>query len=423
MVISSRTLQNDHIMRKSIGLAFMLLMSACNERQIEAPLYESATVKYASIAVGVASAGIVEPLSTVEVKSKASGEVLDTLVAIGDRVEEGALIVRIDPRTVNNRLAQAKAELKAALSRKRISETQWKRAESLVKNGTFTETEHEQAALELANAEALVVSSEVSVENAQIAVDDTEIRAPVTGTVIEKTVEKGQVISSPTQDVGGGTLLLKMANLSEVQIRALVDETDIGKIRPGMPALITVAAYPNQPFTGQVQKVEPQAVVDQNVTMFAVLISIRNPDGLLMPGMNAEVDIAVATSKDALTIPVMALRTDRDISATAGILDLSESDIAAVINSEDSSSTLALSSSDYQFGGKFWVVVKNGNEHKIVNVRTGITDLDDVEITAGLNENDEVLLLPSAHLVETQERLQRYISHRIGGVPGIGSKD
>ena len=194
-------------------------------------------------------------------------------------------MVRIDPRTVRNRLAQAEAGLKAARSRRQISETQMTRAESLVKRGTFTEIDREQAALELANAEAQVVSAEVEVENARIAVDDTDIRAPISGTVIAKPVEKGQVISSPTQDFSGGTVLMMMADLSAVQIRALIDETDIGKVQPGMMAEVTVAAFPNQPFPGEVIKIEPQAVVEQNVTMFAVLISIQNEDGLLMPGM------------------------------------------------------------------------------------------------------------------------------------------
>lgn len=233
-----------------IALVTGLAVAACSEQEVSGPLFDIATVEVRTIEVSVGSAGIVEPLATVEVKSKASGEVLELLVETGDFVEAGTLLVRIDPRTVRNRLAQSEAELKAAKSRRAISETQMKRAERLVKQGTFTETDYEQAVLELANAEAQVVSTDVAVENARIAVDDTEIRAPVTGTVIEKPVEKGQVISSPTQDYGGGTVLLKMANLAEVQIRALVDETDIGKVRPEMPATVTVAAYPNQPFPG-----------------------------------------------------------------------------------------------------------------------------------------------------------------------------
>ncbi len=425
-------------MRKAALLAVVIL-AACAEEQSTAPIYDSAAVERASISVSVGSSGVVEPLATVEVKSKASGEILDLFVETGDYVEEGALLVHIDPRTVRNRLAQAEAALKAAQSRRQISVSQMKRAERLVKSGTFTEADHEQAALELANAEAQVVSTEVEVENARIAVDDTEIRAPVTGTVIMKPVEKGQVISSPTQDFAGGTLLMSMADLSAVQIRALIDETDIGKVRAGMQAEVTVAAYPNQPFAGEVVKIEPQAVVEQNVTMFAVLLSISNSEGMLMPGMNAEVEISVAARQNVLAVPLMALRTDRDVITTAGILGISETDLRRELAGGGSKPVHAPTKddsgrqrrgrnkqsdgdTDYRFGGEFWVVVDEGDgETRIANVRAGLTDLDMVEIISGLDESDRVLILPSAHLVETQEQLQNWINRRVGTVPGLGS--
>ncbi len=469
------------------ALLIALVVGGCADEQTEAPIYDTAVVERGGIGVTVGSAGVVEPLATVEVKSKASGEVLELLIETGDHVTEGDLMVRIDPRTVRNRLAQAEAELKAAESRRTISQSQMERAELLVQQGTFTEADHEQAALELANAEAQVVSAEVAVENARIAVDDTDIRAPVSGAIIEKPVEKGQVISSPTQDFGGGTLLLKMADLSAVQVRALIDETDIGKVRAGMPARVTVAAYPNQPFDGEVVKVEPQAVVEQNVTMFAVIVSIRNPDGLLLPGMNAEVDVAIANRQDVLTLPVMALRTERDVTATASVLQIGEevlrsqiegggdkaaqaspapdapqtismmgrtielpagvdaAEVRALMQKRRSGGTLSAdeqrlmrrvfagagdgggrrqaSRTDYRFGGNFWVVVEDANgARQAVAVRTGITDLDRVEVVSGLEEGDRVLILPSAHLVETQERLQQFINRRVGTVPGMGSR-
>jgi len=467
-------------MKAKVAAISVLLLVACSGEESDAPLYSSATVERRSIEVSVDSSGVVEPLAAVEVKSKASGEVLELLVDIGDYVEEGALLVGIDPRTVTNRLAQADAELVAARSRRTISESQMKRAESLLKQGTYTESDHEAAALELANSQAQVVSATVAVENARIAVDDTDIRAPVSGTIIAKPVEKGQVISSPTQDFGGGTLLLTMADLGAVRIRALIDETDIGKVRPGMAARVTVAAYPNQPFDGEVTKIEPQAVVEQNVTMFSVLISIQNPEGLLMPGMNAEVEVSVASRRNVLTVPVIALRTERDVAATAGILGMSESDLRAELNVDggdtgaeeaDAPATITLrgrtielppgvepetvrqimtkrrngqdlsaseqqlmqrifqdagtskpdegDAPDYRFGGDFWVVADEDGVPRIVNVRAGLTDLDRVEIISGLGETDKVLLLPSAHLVETQERLQSFITRRVGGVPGI----
>ena len=416
-------------MRHYLPLILAAGLAACAEEPDADPMYESATADKRTIEVSVSSAGIVEPLATVEVKSKASGEVLDVLVAVGDHVERDTLVVRIDPRTVRNDLAQREAELKAALSRREIARSQMDRAEALLARGTFTQLDLEQAALDLANAEADVVAAQVSVENARIAVDDTDVRAPITGTVIQKPVERGQVISSPTRDVAGGSPLMQMADLSEVQIRALIDETDIGKVRPGMTAKVSVAAYPNQPFPGEVVKIEPQAVVEQNVTMFAVLVSIGNPEGLLLPGMNAEVEISIARSEDVVTIPVMALRTNRDIASTAAILGITETELRAKLKSGGGSEQRAAgaagqrgsrsdSGTDYRFGGNFWVVMDTQGEPEIRKVRTGITDLDRVEIVEGLEESESVLVLPSTHLFEVQQDLQDWLNRRIG-VPGI----
>lgn len=426
-------------------LLIFLLLAACAAEEDAGPAYDTAAVERRTIEVAVSSAGIVEPLATVEVKSKASGEVLELRVATGDMVDEGTLMVRIDPRTVRNRLDQSEAELTAALSRREIARTQKRRVESLRESGTLTQADLEQAVLDLANADAQVVASRVSVENARIALDDTDVRAPISGTVIVKPVEKGQVISSPTQDFAGGTLLMQMADLSEVQIRSLVDETDIGKIRPGMSAKVSVAAYPNQPFPGEVVKIEPQAVVEQNVTMFAVLVSIKNPDGLLMPGMNAEVEVSIARSEDVLTIPVMALRTNRDLETTASILGRTEGAILAALSESaepapgdpDAPETIDLrgrtielpagsqqsgspakETSDYRFGGDFWVVLDN-DQQEVRRIRTGVTDLDRVEVVRGLDEADRVLILPSSHLMETQQELQNFINRRVGRVPGI----
>ena len=420
-------------MKRILTMLPIMLLVACAEQEDATLVYDTAGTERRTLEVAVSSAGVVEPLATVEVKSKASGEVLDIQVETGDLVEEGTLMVRIDPRIVRNRLAQSDAELKAAISRREIATTQKRRVESLVSNGTLTQSDLEQATLDLANAVAQVVTANVAVENARIAVDDTDIRAPIGGTIIFKPVEIGQVISSPTQDFAGGTLLMQMADLSAVQIRSLVDETDIGKIRPGMQVSVSVAAYPNQPFPGEVVKIEPQAVVDQNVTMFAVLVSIQNPDGLLLPGMNAEVEISIARAADAMTIPVMALRTRRDLESTALILGRSVDDISAELGGGEGRPAGGNrpqpgqrggrpdggQTADYRFGGEFWVVLDTPGR-EIRKVTTGVTDLDNVEVVSGLDENDRVLVLPSSHLLETQQDLQNFINRRMRGVPGIG---
>jgi hypothetical protein len=144
-----------------------------------------------------------------------------------------------------------------------------------------------------------------------------------------------------------------------------------------------------------------------------------------MPGMNAEVEVSIARSEDVVTVPVMALRTNRDIAATAAILDIEESELRATLKRDGEpggggGDRRRGNSKDYRFGGEFWVVMSadpvTGPE--IRKVRTGITDLDRVEIISGLQESDSVLVLPSTHLFETQQDLQNWLKRRIG-VPGI----
>jgi HlyD family secretion protein len=468
--------------RDLLILGSILALAGCGgAEESTAPLYDTVAVDRRDIAVSVEAAGTLEPIATIELKSKASGEVLEITAETGDVVKQGDLLVRIDPRTARNRLAQSEADLESARARLSIARAQQERAVVLRDQGVLSKPDYEKAALELAQAQAQVVASQVAVENARISLADTMIRAPDAGTIIEKRVEKGQVISSPTQDVGGGTLLLRMADLGHVQVRVSVDETDIGKIRPGLPASVRVSAYPNQPFEGEVLKVEPQAVVEQNVTLFGVLVSIDNRQGLLKPGMNAEVTISVARAGQVLTVPVAALRTQRDLRTTAQILGLSEDELSAKLappGAEGAVPEVALrtitlgdrtvelpegvtaeqvraamakrragqeltpderalmrrvfqggggggsgaQAGGYQFGSQFWVVVQRGDERVPVPVQTGLTDLDRAEVVSGLAEGDLVMLLPSTHLVETQQELQNFIQTRIGGVPGIAQR-
>ncbi len=317
--------------------AVVLLAAGCEtgtEAEAVAPLYDAAPVERRDIQVTVEAAGVIEPETTVEVKSKASGEILTVHAETGDVVEAGTLLVEVDKREPRNRLAEVDANLEAARARRTIAQTQMERAETLYQSGTLTESDFEQSQLEFANSQAQVVSAEVALENARIAMDDTDVRAPITGTIIEKAVEPGMVISSPTQAVSDGTILMRMANLDAVQVRTLVDETDIGKIRPDMPTTVTVAAYPNQPFEGVVLKIEPLAIVEQNVTMFAVLIRLENRGGLLMPGMNADVEIEIADRQSVAAVPTAALRAEADFESTAAMLGMTEVEFRAMLGQE-----------------------------------------------------------------------------------------
>jgi HlyD family secretion protein len=317
-------------MRTRIVVLALLALAACKKPEV-VQVYQALPVEHRSIIVAVRAAGSIQPDTVVEVKSKASGEILQMLAETGQDVTRGQLLVQVDQRTPRNTLAQAEAQLEVAQARLTNAESQKRRSDELFKSASITEQEHEQAVLAVANAKADVVSAQVNVENARIAMDDTDVRAPISGTVIAKNVERGQVISSPTRDVGGGTVLLTMADLNLVQVRALVDETDIGKIRSGLRANVTVDAYPNQPFQGEVLKIEPQAETQQNVTMFPVLVRIENRNGLLKPGMNADVEVQVGRRDSVLSVPNAALRTQRDVNSAAQVLGIDSTRFQAMM--------------------------------------------------------------------------------------------
>src|SRR5439155_21380571 len=132
-----------------------------------------------------------------------------------------------------------------------------------------------------AHAQAAVVRARANLDLAKQRLEDATVSASVVGTIIEKTVSEGMVITSATGSLGAGTTLLKMADLSRVRMRAQFNETDIGQIRSGQPAVVVVDAYPDRRFNGVVEKIEPQAVVNQGVTMFPVLVTLSNSDGAL----------------------------------------------------------------------------------------------------------------------------------------------
>jgi len=279
------------------------------------------TVQVKDITSAVAATGTVEPIRVIDVKSQASGEVLEVAVELGDNVERGALLVRIDPRDVRNAYDQAVADLDVAKARSTVAQRKLERTGDLRESQVVTEEEYENALLEEANAKAALVKAETNLELAEDRLNDVAVGAPITGMVVEKTVEEGQIITS-AKEMTGGTILLRMADLNEVQVRTLVDETDIGTIRAGLEAKIKVEAYPDREFTGRVLQIEPQAVVEQNVTLFAVLTRIQNQEGLLKPGMNADVEIEIGARHEVLALPNGGIKTVDEARALVDALGL-----------------------------------------------------------------------------------------------------
>jgi HlyD family secretion protein len=303
---------------------------ACGKKTEKPIAIQTALVTRRDVIVDATATAVIEPIQIVEVKSKtASGQITKMTVEVGSFVKPGDLIVQIDTRDLINAANQAQADFDAAQAKLNTSTAQKKRSDELFKQRIITATENETANLDYANSQASFVRAKTSLELAQQRLEDATVRAPALGTVIEKTVSQGQVIQAGTSSVGGGSTIVKMADLSLVRARALVNETDIGQIVKGQEATVTVDAFPDRPFHGKVEKVEPQAVVQQNVTMFPVLISLSNEDGLLKPGMNGEAAVLVDRRTSVLAIPNDAIRSVREVQTIAPLLNLNPDSVRA----------------------------------------------------------------------------------------------
>jgi len=317
------------------AVTLVALAGACR-KSAPPQLYEPVAVARRDIVVSAEANGSVQPIQIVDVKSRASGQILEMRAQTGDMVHKGDTLVKVDRRDPTTSYNQAQADLEVAQAQVNNAQAQKRRADQMFQAGVLSEQDHDNATLTSANAQAQLVRAQASLQSAQDALTDCNVLAAVDGTILTKKVEAGAVITSAVRDVSGGTVLLQMADLATVQVQSLVDETDIGKVQPGMPVRITVDAYPNRPFTGTVLKIEPQSTVTQNVTMFPVLVYIPNPDGLLRPGMNAEVAIQIGQRQNVLAIPTAALRTQRDVGSAAQVLGLDPKDVDRQIAVQDS---------------------------------------------------------------------------------------
>ena len=383
--------------------AISLLAVSCGKPEASneaATFYKKDNVSEKKLEVTIEASGIIEAIASVEIKSKASGEILYLGAEVGDTVEKGSMLGQIDQRTPKNILDQSKSDLEASKVRLDNAKSQFERGAELHSNGSISDKDYEDIQESYAQAKSTVVRTEVSYENAKIALDDTVVRSPVAGTIISRPVEVGQVISSPTMAVGGGTILMTLADLSKVRVRALVDEIDVGKVSIGQVVSIKVAAYRDKEFFGTVSKVEPLAKVEQNVTTFPVLIDIENDENLLLLGMNTDVVIEILNKDVSVTAPSMSLRTRKDIYSAASILNIPIESVDAFLSERVKGENF----------NKFIVIKETKKGPELAWVEIGVSDLANVEIVNGLSEGDTIFILPSKSLYDYQQRFKERVN-------------
>jgi HlyD family secretion protein len=395
-----------------------------SEKPAEKPrLANVASAERRDLDVIAEAAGKIEPVRVVEVKSNAGGEVLSVLVETGDTVPKGALLAEVNPRDVQSSLDQTNADLESARVRLATAEAEQRRSERLAEAGLLPTQEVERTVEATAAARANLVRAETAQRLASEKREDVAIRSPSAGTILARSVEPGQIIASATTNVGGGTALFRMADLSQVQVRASIDEVDIGRIRPGQEARVTVESYPGRSFVGTVAKIEPQAVVEQNVTLFPVLVVLDNREGLLRPGMTTEVSFEIVHREGVVAVPNGAIVNPRELRAAATALGLDPAAVRGEAAPEASTNGREDHRGKTEEGSRPGLVFVQGpNGPEARSVLLGVTDWEFTEVLSGLAEGEPVVLLSVVRLERQQQEMNQRMQQRMGSPLGTSNR-
>jgi len=356
-----------------------------------------AKVEKGDLAKSVVATGKVEPITKVEVKSKASGIVKKLYVEYGDRVKKGQLLAQLDKIEIEAGVEQSRASLEAAQANLASSKADYERAKvdaegpdvpllkrsydralQMQKDGVVSMSALDDAEKEyklavnkqnVARAQMLVLQAKIAQAQAQVAQDAanlkqleeqlnyTDIVSPIDGIILSRDVEMGDAVSSILVLGSGATLVMPLGDTSQVYVKGKVDESDIGRVYLGQPARIKVESFKDKTFKGVVTKISPMGVEKDNVTTFEVRVSIDNPGGELKAEMTANAEIILEEHKSVLQIPEGAIIYDKDRNASVEVPDPKG---------------------------------KDGKNKVAINI--GISNGAKTEILKGLKENDQVIL-------------------------------
>jgi HlyD family secretion protein len=349
----------------SIGLVAIVALSITAIKAMGGPAKidpsQLAKVENGDIARSVVATGKVQPITKVEVKSKASGIVTQLDTDINANVRKGQVLAQLDQQEILDQVAAAKAQLTGAEANERSAfaavtydkvaaeapdlpmlEHTYKRALEMEKVGVVsqqavdTAEQTYRAAVNVRDravsqividqakqrmAAAQIDQAQASLKQLQEQLSYTVIAAPMDATVLSRDVQLGDAVSSILVNGSTATLIMTLGDVHQVYVQGKVDESDIGKVYLGQPARIKVQSFRDKTFSGVVTKIAPLGVEKDNVTTFEVRVSIDNPGGELKANMTANAEIVLEEHKNVLTVPEQAVIFDKDRNATVQVPD------------------------------------------------------------------------------------------------------
>lgn len=341
--------------------------------------YRLQEVTKGDISQTVSANGTINPVTLVNVGTQVSGTVKKLYVDYNSKVQKGQILLELDDAILAAQLKQSQSNVQNALASLELADANEARARALFAKEYISRQELDAAVQAKKSAEAQLKLTRAAVEKDSANIGYSIIRSPVSGVVVDRSVDVGQTVAASLQTP---TLFKIAQDLSKMQIDANFAEADIGNIRVGQPVRFTVDAFGGRSFQGIVKQIRLNPTTVQNVVTYDVVINVDNPEQMLLPGLTAYVAIAVAERKDVLLVPNAALRfkpTNPDSQKPATPQPGNTTNGGAAKPKRDA------------FSGKVYVL-KQG-QPVAVNVTLGITDSRNTEIVAGeLSAGDQVIV-------------------------------
>jgi HlyD family secretion protein len=356
------------------------------------PQYRLGSVERGNIRATVSATGTLGAVRTVEVGTQVSGQISAIYVDFNDHVKKGQLIARIDPTLQQQAVQDAQAGVARAQAPLTQAKLEYERNKTLHDQKIVTDVEFNAAVSTYAIAKANYTSADISLQKARQNLAYTNIYSPIDGVVVERAMDVGQTVAA---SLSAPKLFVIANDLSQMQILANVDESDIGLITPGQDVSFSVQSYKDRQFSGAVKQVRLNSTTVNNVVSYTAIISVQNADGKLLPGMTATAKFVTGSADSVLTVPTTALRftppagaVPPDTSAAAkGVRQagaIRQAGAPAFAGGAPGGSRPA---GARPTRGTIWTVDANGALQKHV-VRTGLTDgsrtqIDSKDLAAG----------------------------------------
>jgi HlyD family secretion protein len=267
--------------------------------------YTTAIIQRGNISITVTATGSLEAVTTVQVGSQISGTIKALHADYNDIVKKGQLLAQIDPEFLNAQVVAAQADLDKATASTKLKKREFERAQTLFKTNLISESDLETSQTNAELAQAELKSSQANLDRLKTNLNYATIVSPIDGVVISRDVDLGQTVAA---SLSAPTLYTIAQDLTKMQVNAVIDEADIGKIQDGQDVSFTVDAYPDKKFQGIVRQIRLSPQVVSNVVSYNVIISVANPELLLKPGMTANVTVQIDRRDDILKVPNAALK-------------------------------------------------------------------------------------------------------------------